>query len=102
MKIICRPNDEGLAEVCIWDSGVGIPNLFENDDDTSFYGIGLGNIAMRLEKLYGRTDLLQIFSSPDKGTEVKLILPERVHKDDDHVDMRPSNPVDQAPDTARS
>ena len=83
LKIICKPIAPDMVEICIWDSGVGIPNLFINENDTTFYGIGLGNIAMRLEKLYGRTDLLKMYSTPDKGTEVKLILPERVHKDDD-------------------
>ncbi len=83
LKITGKSGVAGEVEIYVWDSGVGIAKLFENESDTSFYGIGLGNIAMRLEKLYGRTDLLQISSSPDEGTEVKLILPERVHREDE-------------------
>ncbi len=89
LKIICKPNDNNEVEVCVWDSGVGIPNLFENKSDTSFYGIGLQNIAMRLEKLYGRTDLFQMTSLPNEGTEVKLILPERVNKEDEPSALYP-------------
>ena len=94
LKIICKPGVKGQAQICVWDSGVGIPSLFEDQEDKSFYGIGLGNIAMRLEKLYGREDLLQIQSTPQKGTEVKLILPERVNLEDDSIKdgLSPASP----------
>ena len=75
LKIIGRPVDEGAVEVCVWDSGVGIPHLFDGEGDESFYGIGLRNIANRMEKLYSRTDLLKLTSSPDQGTEVRITFP---------------------------
>ena len=82
LKIIGRMTPAGVPEICIWDSGAGIPALFENPEDTSFYGLGLKNVASRLEKLYGRTDLLTIQSTPENGTEVKLLLPFRALKEE--------------------
>ena len=83
LKIIGRLNEMGIPEICISDSGVGIPALFDNGTDRSFYGLGLQNIATRLEKLYDRTDLLQIRSSKNKGTEVNLRLPYVVNHESD-------------------
>ncbi|MFK7844399.1 MAG: histidine kinase, partial [Rhodothermales bacterium] len=102
LKIICKTNEEGFVEVCVWDSGVGIPHLFDGAEDKSFYGIGLGNIAMRLEKLYGRPDLLRMSSTPDKGTEVKLILPERVHNEDEPAAILSEAPHDSPRKTSDS
>jgi len=75
LKIIGRSLEQGKVEVCIWDSGVGIPQLFNGQEDTSFFGIGLRNIATRMEKLYKRDDLLKIISHPDDGTEVRICFP---------------------------
>lgn len=83
LKITGQVNEDGIAEVCIWDSGVGIPHLFEDANDTSFYGIGLQNIATRLEKLYQKKDLLRIHSEPGSGTEVRLKLPTNYLEDAD-------------------
>ncbi|MEM1041091.1 MAG: histidine kinase [Bacteroidota bacterium] len=70
------------AEVCVTDTGLGIPALFSGGDGVadvahpaSFFGIGLRNVAARMEQLYGRTDLLRFASAPDTGTEVKLLIP---------------------------
>lgn len=75
VKIIGRSTEPGMVEVCISDSGVGIPHLFEGQEDTSFFGIGLRNIATRMEKLYKRVDLLTIKSNPVHGTEVRISFP---------------------------
>ena len=75
LKIVGRELEQGVVEVCIWDSGVGIPTLFEGKTDTSFFGIGLQNIATRMEKLYMRSDLLRIVSDPVTGTEVRICFP---------------------------
>ena len=82
LKITGKMNTDGIPEVCVWDSGVGIPSLFENGENTDFYGIGLQNIATRLEKLYDRSDLLRIQSTQKEGTEINLLLPYRVHAED--------------------
>ena len=83
LKIIGKYDAQDGLEVCIWDSGVGIPTLFQNGSDTSFYGLGLQNVATRLEKLYGHAGLLKIQSSEKDGTEVKLLLPSRVDTEQD-------------------
>ena len=76
VKIIGQSVEQGVVEVCILDSGVGIPDLFEGQEDTSFFGIGLRNIATRMEKLYKRSDLLKIQSDPKTGTEVRIYFPD--------------------------
>ena len=48
----------------------------------SFYGIGLRNVADRLERLYERTDLLQLSSTPG-GTMARLHLPPAPDRDED-------------------
>ena len=75
VKIIGQAIEQGMVEVCIFDSGVGIPDLFDNQQDTSFFGIGLQNIATRMEKIYKRSDLLKIQSNPREGTEVRIYFP---------------------------
>ena len=71
-------SDSG-AEVIVSDTGTGIPALFDQDEeeppDSSFFGMGLTNVDARLRQLYGREDLIQISSSPDEGTTVRLRLP---------------------------
>lgn len=65
------------------DTGAGIPALFSDTPGANstpvnkpdFFGIGLSNVADRLEKLYGRTGLLHLSSSPDNGTVARLSLP---------------------------
>lgn len=70
---------DGAVDVEVTDDGVGIPELFGRDPEAplpqSFFGIGLRNVASRLEQLYGRDDLLRITSTPDAGTSVRLRLP---------------------------
>jgi len=74
---------DGAVVVEVYDNGPGIPALFTpplepgggSGARTSFYGIGLRNVAARLEQLYGRSDLLAIDSTPDEGTLARLTLP---------------------------
>jgi two-component system LytT family sensor kinase len=80
---------EGLARIRVADTGLGIPALFPGGDGSTmlttgstsdaeppdFYGIGLRNVAARLERLYGRTDLLRFASAPDTGTVAELLIP---------------------------
>jgi LytS/YehU family sensor histidine kinase len=74
-----RRSDE-LVEIRVADTGVGLPALFDADErvvdtDAAFLGIGLRNVAARLEQLYGRNDLLRMQSAPGAGTTVRLLLP---------------------------
>ena len=83
VRLSGRTLDDGDAEVIVSDSGVGIPSLFASGDGVApapevmpdFFGIGLRNVADRVEKLYGRRDLLSLTSDPDTGTVVRLRLP---------------------------
>ncbi len=79
LLISCTPRQDGSAQIDIEDSGVGIPALFGKLEFTlgasSFFGIGLNNVCSRLEKLYGRNDLLQMRSNAETGTHVRVILP---------------------------
>lgn len=77
-----------MAEVTVEDTGVGIPALFAGgdgsatlaagaapDDAPGFYGLGLRNVAARLERIYGRPDLLTLTSAPGTGTTARLRIP---------------------------
>ncbi len=76
LRLVCRRHDDDLVEVEVSDTGVGIPALFgAAGADDGFFGIGLSNVAARLEQLYLRNDLLQIRSRPGEGTTVRLLLP---------------------------
>ncbi len=59
------------------DNGVGmdIEKSVKHPKSEFGSGIGLQNIDTRLKKLYGQG--LQIFSSPDTGTEVRWIIPKK-------------------------
>ena len=86
IRLSSRRREDGSVEITVADTGVGIPALFadtsgavsgaaENKATPAFFGIGLRNVADRLEQLYGRTDLLDMTSDPDHGTVVRLVLP---------------------------
>ena len=78
LKITCRRVAGGNVEIVVSDNGVGIPAIFDRQEDAStdrsFYGIGLRNISARLEQLYGRSDLLEFKSAYNEGTMVRLLL----------------------------
>lgn len=75
VRIHCR-RLRGFVEIEVCDTGVGIASLFGTvKADTSFYGVGLKNVAARLELLYDRDDLLRIMSDPLTGTVATLRIP---------------------------
>ncbi|MEM9663513.1 MAG: histidine kinase [Bacteroidota bacterium] len=77
---------DGSVCVRIHDTGVGIPALFDRPDGhvglAPFFGIGLRNVASRLEHLFGEPDLLHLHSAPDSGTTASLRLPPRAPSGD--------------------
>lgn len=79
LHIQARRLPDGLLEVLVADSGIGIPALWEQNGQVQgrlpFFGIGLRNVAERLEQLYGRSDLLRFESAPGQGTRVWLYVP---------------------------
>ncbi|ARA93119.1 hypothetical protein AWN76_008075 [Rhodothermaceae bacterium RA] len=79
LELTAQLRADGLAEVTVRDTGAGIPALFERPEPVvgkaPFFGLGLNNVADRLQRLYGRTDLLRIESTPEAGTTVTLLLP---------------------------
>jgi LytS/YehU family sensor histidine kinase len=56
------------------DDGVGLPAGWTFDRDV---GVGLRNVASRLEHLYGRADLLRVVSNSAGGADVQIDLPIR-------------------------
>ncbi len=80
IQIRARRLDDGLVEILVADTGVGIPWLWEQNGQPAegpmpFFGLGLRNVLARLEQLYGRRDLLRFESAPGQGTRVRLLLP---------------------------
>ncbi len=79
LRLTCHRCSTDLAEVVVADTGVGIPDLFGKGQVTaagaSFLGIGLRNVAAKLKRFYGRSDLLRFESCPESGTAVRLLLP---------------------------
>jgi len=80
VQIRARRHADGLVEILVADTGVGIPALWEQNGQPtegtlSFFGLGLRNVMARLEQLYGRRDLLRFESAPGQGTRVRLLLP---------------------------
>lgn len=91
LLVSCQMVEDKL-EIVVEDNGVGIPELFNQPENqpltSSFFGIGLQNVASRIERLYGRTDLLSIKSTPDEGTDVRLILPSFTPSMNEGIDTR--------------
>ena len=97
LHLRCCETPDGLAEIVVADTGIGIPALFGKGEaavsDADFFGIGLRNVAARLEKLYERNDLLRMVSDPEQGTTVRLLLPltpvgQDQEKSSEHTDLR--------------
>lgn len=61
--------------VGVEDDGIGIAHSGEPAAVGAFYGIGLSNVAGRLQHLYGRDDLLTFDSAPGEGTHVTMKIP---------------------------
>jgi LytS/YehU family sensor histidine kinase len=55
------------------DDGVGLPRGWSLDHDA---GVGLRNVADRLEQMYGIAGLLKVGAGDTRGVEVQIELPE--------------------------
>jgi two-component system, LytTR family, sensor kinase len=71
VEVIAARNGSAL-HICVRDDGLGLPAGWNFADHA---GIGLKNVATRLQHLYGRKDLLQVAPRPSGGVEVRMELP---------------------------
>jgi signal transduction histidine kinase len=69
---ITASRDGSRLKLRVRDNGVGLAPGWEFPRDG---GVGLTNVASRLEHLYGRSDLLAIVPAAGGGVEVRLDLP---------------------------
>jgi two-component system, LytTR family, sensor kinase len=69
---VSAARDDSLLKLRVRDDGVGLANGWQFDRHA---GVGLGNVASRLEHSYGRRDLLRIVPRASGGVEVQLDLP---------------------------
>ena len=74
VEVSATRSDTGLL-LRVRDNGVGLPQDWTLEQDA---GVGLRNVASRLEHLYGGRELLRITSVASGGVEVQLDLPVRV------------------------
>ena len=70
---VCVTRDGDALQVRVRDDGVGLPPgwIFERDA-----GVGLKNVAARLEHLYGRPGLIELVSRPSGGLDVRIVVPD--------------------------
>ena len=69
---VTATRDGPLLKIRVRDNGVGLPGAWRFEDNA---GVGLRNVAARLEHLYGRGDLMRLVPNPSGGVEVQLDLP---------------------------
>ena len=69
---VTASRDGSVLKLRVRDNGVGLPPHWHLHQNA---GVGLANVASRLEHLYGRRDLLRIASIASGGVEVLLDLP---------------------------
>jgi two-component system LytT family sensor kinase len=69
---VTATGDRSAVRIRVRDDGMGLPRGWEFDRDA---GVGLRNVAARLEHLYGRPGLLRIVSLVSGGVEVQIELP---------------------------
>ena len=103
IEIRCEETSEGLT-IVVSDTGRGIPALFDRGAgalETSFYGVGLRNVAARLQMLYHRNDLLRISSDPERGTTATIHLPATPDESDGNGALRTDNAIQHAQDRNR-
>jgi signal transduction histidine kinase len=67
-----------MVAVRVRDDGVGLPPGWQFEKDA---GVGLRNVASRLEHLYGSAGLVRVASAPDGGVDVQMDLPIRAAGD---------------------
>ena len=63
---------DATLTVRVRDNGVGLRQDWRLERDA---GIGLHNVASRLEHLYHRSDLLHVGPAPSGGVDVRIDLP---------------------------
>ena len=71
VEVVAAQNGSTL-HICVRDDGLGLPAGWNFEDHA---GIGLQNVATRLEHLYGRKHLLRVVPRASGGVEVHLELP---------------------------
>jgi signal transduction histidine kinase len=69
---VSAAGDGSVLTLTVRDDGVGLTPGWRLDRNA---GVGLVNVASRLEQLYGRSDLLRIVPMPGGGVEVQVDLP---------------------------
>ena len=79
--VVAEQSDNHDLMLLVKDNGIGIPALFGRGtvhlQEQGFAGIGLRNIARRMERIYERADLISMESSPTEGTRVQVQIPVR-------------------------
>jgi LytS/YehU family sensor histidine kinase len=63
----------GALHLHVRDDGVGLPKDWSLDRDA---GVGLRNVADRLEQTYGMPGLLKVATRPDGGVDVHIEVPD--------------------------
>jgi two-component system, LytTR family, sensor kinase len=71
---IAVTGDPAALRISVRDNGVGLRSDWNFDRHA---GVGLRNIAARLEHLYGRADLMRLVPLPTGGLDVQIDLPGR-------------------------
>jgi two-component system LytT family sensor kinase len=69
---VTATRDDSVLKLLVRDDGVGLPPGWRFQQNA---GVGLANVASRLEHLYGRTNHLRVAPVPSGGVEVELELP---------------------------
>ena len=70
---MCRSlADDPALKIRVRDDGVGLPPEWSFERDA---GVGLRNVADRLEHIYGTPNLLTLVRVPTGGVEVQIDLP---------------------------
>ena len=67
----------GKLHIHVRDDGGGLPQEWSFDRDA---GIGLRNVADRLEQMYGMPGLLKVGAAATGGVDVQIELPESAAK----------------------
>ena len=78
--------DGAALQVRVRDDGVGLPAEWSFERDA---GVGLKNVADRLEHIYGTPNLLQLVRVPTGGAEVQIVLPGSAAEGANTADRRP-------------
>lgn len=73
ITVTARPNGSTLA-IRVRDNGLGLTSGWTFDRNA---GVGLTNVASRLDYVYGQRDLMKVESLTSGGVEVRLDLPLR-------------------------